>query len=654
MATLTIADLDNGKRDLETVDAVANSPEDTTVTRYGDNVLTLAGALRRLGYSAPVPYASGLLIDSGLTTVDHEGVIYAPKPTLVPFTTGPWDPEQWRPIQNLRNQHAILEYDSYASAEADASILPDNQIIFAPSISDPSVKRRYVVLAGLLTGATYVFGADSIGTKTAGIDRTVQSKVQDYVTVRDFGGTWDGVANVSAVAQAALNSGAKTVDFLSLPGKIMTSLTVPTGVSAINLNLTAGTAGMNMVLVSSGCRVTGVLTGTGTVSQVERGIYPVADSVEGVQLDVTVQNLTFGVQAQPIGATSYASMPKRWTGKVRANNIVGTVGASEGYALLLSPAAFCRIDVQATTIQRHAVYLSAGAIHNTVNANIDGCQNVAVQIYSSGTQLPSEFNTVNAKIRNVSVASGQAAGQAVGVYILGNAHRNTISIDMDGASTAEAAIVCEGVPTDTLQMPSGNIFHGHLKNRFLGADVVKDLGAARNEYSGLVIDGFATFSAVAFRMNGVRGAQAPWGGPRARGCQINAQGQAIIGFYTEVTDVVHEIHGNDVRNNAGAERVRNNSGGKRQGYSRRITFSGTTGSIGAGATGDATLTLSDPIAVSGRQVSARITNGSLSVLTNNNVTLATVGSSETSQLIRFFNGAAGAQTFDYAGFIEGD
>ena len=50
MATLTIADLDNGKRDLETVDAVANSQADTTTTRYGDAVLTLSGALCRRPY----------------------------------------------------------------------------------------------------------------------------------------------------------------------------------------------------------------------------------------------------------------------------------------------------------------------------------------------------------------------------------------------------------------------------------------------------------------------------------------------------------------------------------------------------------------------------------------------------------------------------
>ena len=98
MATLTIADLDNGKRDLETVDAVANSPADTTTTRYGDSVLTLAGALRRLGWQAPVPYAPGLNITAPNATVSYGGSVYRPKE--VPFITGEWDPEQWVAVQD--------------------------------------------------------------------------------------------------------------------------------------------------------------------------------------------------------------------------------------------------------------------------------------------------------------------------------------------------------------------------------------------------------------------------------------------------------------------------------------------------------------------------------------------------------------------------
>lgn len=135
MATLTIADLDNGKRDLETVDAVANSQADTTTTRYGDSVLTLAGVLRRLGYAPPVSYMAGITVTNGLTTVEKDGVVYAPIPTLVPFTTGTWDPTQWHVIQddpNLRFDLAssggtnFVGYGSQTLAQALSEILPSD------------------------------------------------------------------------------------------------------------------------------------------------------------------------------------------------------------------------------------------------------------------------------------------------------------------------------------------------------------------------------------------------------------------------------------------------------------------------------------------------------------------------------------------------
>lgn len=125
MATLTIADLDNGKRDLETVDAVANSQADTTPTRYGQQTLTLAGALRRLGWQAPVPYASGLTVDRPTMTVERDGIVYRPDPALVPFTTGAWSPNQWRVVQNTRDSGQVYQFSTLGEAESAAATLPD-------------------------------------------------------------------------------------------------------------------------------------------------------------------------------------------------------------------------------------------------------------------------------------------------------------------------------------------------------------------------------------------------------------------------------------------------------------------------------------------------------------------------------------------------
>ena len=129
MATLTIADLDNGKRDLETVDAVANSQADTTPTRYGQQTLTLAGALRRLGWQAPVPYAPGLVVDRATMTVERDGIVYRPDPALVPFTTGAWNPDQWRVLQNTPDTNQVYQFPTLPSAESAAATLPDGAAV---------------------------------------------------------------------------------------------------------------------------------------------------------------------------------------------------------------------------------------------------------------------------------------------------------------------------------------------------------------------------------------------------------------------------------------------------------------------------------------------------------------------------------------------
>ena len=139
MATLTIADLDNGKRDLETVDAVANSQEDTTTTRYGDAVPTLAGVLRRLGYPAPVPYAPGLSVGSPTMTVERDGIVYRPDPSLVPFTTGAWNPDQWRVVQNTVDAPLVYQFPTLADAQAAAATLPEGTAVIVEGVSQGKV-----------------------------------------------------------------------------------------------------------------------------------------------------------------------------------------------------------------------------------------------------------------------------------------------------------------------------------------------------------------------------------------------------------------------------------------------------------------------------------------------------------------------------------
>ena len=192
MATLTIADLDNGKRDLETVDAVANSQADSTLTRYGQHTLTLAGALRRLGWRPPLPYAPGLSITEATTTVERDGIVYRPDPTLVPFVTGAWDPGQWRVLQNTRFESLVYQFSSIGEAQAAAVSLPDGSAIIVEGISHGFVDAgAYTAVSGVPSDTVVEY---------ADLDSYVGVNPNVYVAAPGIAGLWSiGVSDNAAV-----------------------------------------------------------------------------------------------------------------------------------------------------------------------------------------------------------------------------------------------------------------------------------------------------------------------------------------------------------------------------------------------------------------------------------------------------------------------
>ena len=92
---LTTQDFNNAEVDLQTVSAVSNSknqvgtPIDSTTTRLGDTSDTLNGRLKKLGYIPPIAYAGGISFTAldNVKTIEEAGVIYAPRPASMPFTT---------------------------------------------------------------------------------------------------------------------------------------------------------------------------------------------------------------------------------------------------------------------------------------------------------------------------------------------------------------------------------------------------------------------------------------------------------------------------------------------------------------------------------------------------------------------------------------
>lgn len=107
----------------EKLDQVVNSTASTYTDRKGVNRRTLAGidaaadnVLNSIGYAVPVAYAAGISMTLTSQTVEYNGVVYAPKSSSLPFTTGvTFDAAKFRAVQVTDAQ-----YLSYTPAGTDA------------------------------------------------------------------------------------------------------------------------------------------------------------------------------------------------------------------------------------------------------------------------------------------------------------------------------------------------------------------------------------------------------------------------------------------------------------------------------------------------------------------------------------------------------
>lgn len=404
----------------------------------------------------------------------------------------------------------------------------------------------------------------------------IQAEVDWRVSIRKFipAGFATAVADATAHIQAALNSGAKVIEFEGLLLRC-NEVTIPAGIELRSVNIQKHTAGGNVLLVNSDVRVTGRLRGTGTTSSVERGVYPAANAVRDVYLDLDVRNINVAVHAQPLAGTNLSDAPLRWKGRLHCEDIVGDTGESEGYGLLCSPAIGFDFKLTGKNIKRHLLYLSAGARQNRVDVDCDGCGNYVVQLMSyakggsDGTSLPvadqpaTIENNVRVKARNL---WEDVAGQSGVVAIAQNAHDNIIVLDgvqgaMDGpngdgvggtAPAPRAAIVVEGTgysanASRNVAYPRGNkIIDGSVTGRFSGAYVIDIINADGSIIRGNSVKAIAAVGAIRSTTTGVNNAAH---GGQIVGNSIDLMGQSLRGIYAEVTHAETLVGANDIRNN---------------------------------------------------------------------------------------------------------
>lgn len=135
-------------------------------------------------------------------------------------------------------------------------------------------------------------GGGFIQAGTGAVQRTVESKLQDVVSVKDFGAVGDGVTDDTVAIQAALNSGATSVTFPKGEYKFTAQLNVPAGTN----------------IRSSGAVLKCAYTQTGTAAAVLFGANCIADSFS-VNLDTgftfrRLVSLGAGVKIDRLSVTS--------------------------------------------------------------------------------------------------------------------------------------------------------------------------------------------------------------------------------------------------------------------------------------------------------------------------------------------------------------
>jgi len=250
MTQITVADLNNAKLDVDTISGISNSTGISVVDRLGATRLTANEAIRRMGYQVPVAYTSSLVMSTLTQTVDYLGVVYAPLPTMLPFTTsGTFETTKFYVIQN---NEIVKKYNTYADLLASGGVILDGtraDMSGYHAIGDGGENRFFYSASST---ATHNSGTVVKPTAVSGAGRWLS--VNYLVKLEMFGAVLDGVTdNSAAFAAAAVASAGREIEIktgkvckintaqsfsagLRLCGGGTILINVPTGQTAISVS----------------------------------------------------------------------------------------------------------------------------------------------------------------------------------------------------------------------------------------------------------------------------------------------------------------------------------------------------------------------------------------------------------------------------------
>ncbi|PHR55964.1 MAG: hypothetical protein COA43_14700 [Robiginitomaculum sp.] len=211
----------------ENFDSAVNLQDDTWQDRLDVTRDTVHGRIKKMGYAVPVSYAAAILftVNDNVKTVDEAGIVYAPLPSALPFTTSGTfigdDDARFFVVQGLTNDQLINDL-SQAYEFATWQLMKDSAIIFpvgkvlkttVHNLTSNKGGAKYVVTAGSspnnvgspdLTGGGYakiqnglLINAHSYGVITAIDSRVEIQAAQNDSEILKIPVDFSGIAQVS-------------------------------------------------------------------------------------------------------------------------------------------------------------------------------------------------------------------------------------------------------------------------------------------------------------------------------------------------------------------------------------------------------------------------------------------------------------------------
>lgn len=322
---ITTSDMENLKENITYHKTVVESNLDTAETPDGQVRDTLTGRLKKLGYVPPVVYAAGItftLPDDKVKTIERNGVIYAPLPSQIPFTTsGTWtgdDENKFFVVQGVTTSTlptlTDLVFDSVADMKGGANI----SIAALPILAETKSYLKGTASLNLTGGAQYTIASISYIRDAIGDPSWVPDGYGDhYIT-----GLGDGTTYVAfCKSPSAKRWGAKgQVDPVTFVGDdesvIFNALTARCKLSNINPLVESGYYKVSEVNIEGST----ILYGEGEnltffIPAAAGNMFNVKDNYSGIQRCSGLHDRSFGADFVNIIPTIGSGQPNsinRW------------------------------------------------------------------------------------------------------------------------------------------------------------------------------------------------------------------------------------------------------------------------------------------------------------------------------------------------------